>query len=69
MGSTLPLLKSYVTGLGRQVGCRVGRLYASNTLGAVASPEKQNRSGRIFCLDISCETIYHRNIVRDQVVS
>jgi spermidine synthase len=34
MGSTLPLLGRYVTGLGSRVGRLVGRLYALNMLGA-----------------------------------
>ena len=36
MGSTLPVLGRYVTTLKRQVGGRVGRLYAVNTLGAAS---------------------------------
>jgi spermidine synthase len=36
MGSTLPLLGRYVTGLGSRVGRLVGRLYAMNMLGAAA---------------------------------
>ncbi len=36
MGSTLPLLGRYVTGLGSRVGRLVGRLYALNMLGAAA---------------------------------
>jgi spermidine synthase len=34
MGSTLPLLASYVTQAERRIGFQVGRLYALNTLGA-----------------------------------
>lgn len=34
MGSTLPLLGRWVSGLGGAIGFRVGRLYAINTLGA-----------------------------------
>jgi spermidine synthase len=36
MGSTLPLLGRFVTTLKEQIGSRVGRLYAINTLGAAA---------------------------------
>jgi spermidine synthase len=36
MGSTLPLLGRFVTTLQDQIGLRVGRLYAINTLGAAA---------------------------------
>jgi predicted membrane-bound spermidine synthase/Tfp pilus assembly protein PilF len=36
MGSTLPLLGRFVTTLQDQIGSRVGRLYAINTLGAAA---------------------------------
>ena len=36
MGSTLPLLGRFVTTLEDQIGSRVGRLYAINTLGAAA---------------------------------
>jgi spermidine synthase len=36
MGATLPLLSKYVVHTDDQVGSRVGGLYASNTLGAVA---------------------------------
>lgn len=36
MGSTLPLLGRFVTGLDREAGHLVGKLYALNTLGAAA---------------------------------
>ena len=36
MGVTLPLLTKYVVQSDEQIGPRVGLLYATNTLGAVA---------------------------------